>query len=81
MAPFAKAFSHVSGNIKTYLGTRFSGFRRTAPIDASLEEEKELKVMARRVLPNGQPFSQTVTIDRMLMQFPSESAKSEVRTD
>ncbi|KAF2115746.1 hypothetical protein BDV96DRAFT_574401 [Lophiotrema nucula] len=78
MAPCAKALKHASTNLSSYLGSRMSGFKRTSSTDPSSKEEKELQPMARRILPNGQPFSQTDTIDRMLMQFPSHSGEYEV---
>jgi hypothetical protein len=77
MAPSAKAFNYTSGHVTSYLNllsSRFTGFRRTRSIDGeSAPEETELQPREKRLLPNGQPFSQTNTIDRMLIQMKPES--------
>jgi len=80
MAPSAKAFHHVFGHttygVTSYLSSRFTGFRRTRSIEDSLKDEGEFKCLERRILPNGQPFSQTDTIDRMLTEIPPEALQT-----
>jgi hypothetical protein len=91
MAPSAKLFRHASVQVESYFSSRFSGFRRTTSTDQS--RVQDLRVISpngnysdglgdktkKPLFSSGKPFSQTDTIDRMLIQMEVMEVATESR--